>query len=86
LLALIALLIARYGASLKRERNKSQTTLPSTPLATFVGAKKCGLCHESEFKRWMGSHHQLAMLPANRKEVKLHLFDQLHCSTDSYEL
>ena len=69
MLAFGALLIARYGARLKRERNQSLTTVPSIPLATFVGAKKCGLCHESEFKRWMGSHHQLAMQPVRAGSV-----------------
>jgi tetratricopeptide (TPR) repeat protein len=37
--------------------------------ATFVGAVTCGECHESEFELWKGSHHQLAMQPANASSV-----------------
>jgi tetratricopeptide (TPR) repeat protein len=35
----------------------------------FVGARTCARCHEREFKLWMGSHHQLAMQPANASTV-----------------
>jgi Tfp pilus assembly protein PilF len=34
------------------------------PPPTFVGSKACGDCHHEELKRWIGSHHQLAMQPA----------------------
>ena len=32
--------------------------------ASYVGAKVCKTCHESEFKAWSGSHHDLAMQEA----------------------
>ncbi len=35
----------------------------------FVGAQSCRQCHEPEFKAWTGSHHQLAMLPADASSV-----------------
>jgi tetratricopeptide (TPR) repeat protein len=35
----------------------------------FVGAQVCGSCHQQEFKSWTGSHHQLAMQPANPANV-----------------
>jgi predicted CXXCH cytochrome family protein len=43
----------------------------STPdsAVTFVGARACAQCHQREFKLWMGSHHQLAMQPANASAV-----------------
>jgi tetratricopeptide (TPR) repeat protein len=39
------------------------------PAATFVGAVACGGCHERELKLWKGSHHELAMQPANDSTV-----------------
>jgi tetratricopeptide (TPR) repeat protein len=42
---------------------------PSAPAATFVGMVKCGGCHERELKLWKGSHHELAMQPANGSTV-----------------
>jgi len=37
--------------------------------ATYVGAAVCKTCHESEFKAWSSSHHDLAMQEANAKSV-----------------
>lgn len=37
--------------------------------ADYVGAATCKQCHESEFKAWTGSHHQLAMQDANSATV-----------------
>ena len=37
--------------------------------ADYVGAAACKQCHESEFKAWTGSHHQLAMQDANATAV-----------------
>jgi len=37
--------------------------------ADYVGAATCKQCHESEFKAWSGSHHQLAMQEANATTV-----------------
>ena len=39
------------------------------PQADYVGAAACKQCHESEFKAWTGSHHQLAMQEANATTV-----------------
>ena len=40
-----------------------------TIAASYVGAAACKTCHESEFKAWSGSHHQLAMQEANDATV-----------------
>lgn len=63
-LALGAILIIRPRIGAKPETSKSQAAPQSTSAPTFAGARKCGVCHQSEFKQWMGSHHQLAMQPA----------------------
>jgi tetratricopeptide (TPR) repeat protein len=69
LLALGAVLIARYCRSVKSATDKSQAKLQLTTSPTFVGATKCAVCHEVEFRQWMGSHHQLAMQPATNGSV-----------------
>jgi predicted CXXCH cytochrome family protein len=40
------------------------------PPATYVGGKVCAPCHETETKRWQGSHHDLAMQRANASTVR----------------
>jgi len=37
--------------------------------ADFVGGEKCRTCHQKEYQSWQGSHHALAMQPANSKTV-----------------
>lgn len=39
------------------------------PAATFVGGRECIDCHRKEYDKWLGSHHDLAMDPANEKSV-----------------
>ena len=41
----------------------------SAPPAVFVGGQKCGECHKSEYDKWRGSHHDLAMDEANETTV-----------------
>jgi Flp pilus assembly protein TadD len=67
-LALGGVLITRQRIGAKRSTSKSQVS-QSTPAPTFVGASKCGVCHQSEFQRWIGSHHQLAMQSASDATV-----------------
>ena len=37
--------------------------------AQYVGREVCATCHEVEADRWTGSHHDLAMQPANNETV-----------------
>lgn len=37
--------------------------------ARFVGSLACQACHEAEYAEWQGSHHELAMQPANPETV-----------------
>ncbi|MBV4484813.1 tetratricopeptide repeat protein [Pseudomonas sp. SWRI153] len=43
---------------------KPQTVTASQP-ATMVDEQQCQGCHSEQVKDWQGSHHQLAMQPAN---------------------
>ncbi len=42
---------------------------PAAATATFVGGNQCVSCHPTEAERWRGSHHDLAMQPANAGTV-----------------
>ena len=44
------------------------TSLTDTP-ATYVGTQQCASCHQKQATLWQGSHHDLAMQPANEKTV-----------------
>jgi predicted CXXCH cytochrome family protein len=46
---------------------QSPSTLPAA--ADYVGAAACKQCHETEFRAWAGSHHQLAMQEASASTV-----------------
>ena len=35
----------------------------------YVGAQTCAGCHQTEYRRWQGSHHAQAMLPAAEQTV-----------------
>ena len=36
---------------------------------TFIGSAACANCHETQYKDWQGSHHELAMQVANQSTV-----------------
>jgi predicted CXXCH cytochrome family protein len=67
--ALLAL--AAGGGAWWLLRDSARTPASPTPLAAadYVGAAACKQCHETEFKAWAGSHHQLAMQEANASTV-----------------
>ncbi len=52
-----------------RAPSRPKPPLIALPPPAFVGSKTCGRCHQAEFKRWTGSHHQLAMQPATDASV-----------------
>ena len=46
--------------------SKQIVPLTDTP-ATYVGTQQCASCHQKQTTLWQGSHHDLAMQPANEK-------------------
>ncbi len=46
-----------------------QPSVAPAPAADFVGGQKCGECHKSQYDKWRGSHHDLAMDEANETTV-----------------
>jgi predicted CXXCH cytochrome family protein len=55
------------GLTIVPSGNGSSAPLAQRP--AFIGAHACAECHPAEFKRWSGSHHQLAMQPATATTV-----------------
>ena len=47
------------------------SAIPAKPAkpATFVGTATCAPCHAAQTAAWRGSHHDLAMQPANDATV-----------------
>jgi Flp pilus assembly protein TadD/cytochrome c553 len=41
----------------------------SAATAQYIGGQACAQCHTKEYEAWRGSHHELAMQPANEKTV-----------------
>ncbi|NOQ42565.1 MAG: hypothetical protein GQ563_08715, partial [Desulfuromusa sp.] len=50
---------------------KAQTVEPVSAAgpAEFVGSEKCKKCHEADYNKWRGSHHDLAMDVADETTV-----------------
>jgi tetratricopeptide (TPR) repeat protein len=69
-LALIALL-GFVAAWLAWQGFKRQTPSadPAAPTLAYIGASACGQCHQAQYQAWQGSHHALAMQPANPQTV-----------------
>jgi predicted CXXCH cytochrome family protein len=53
-----------------------------TAPATYLGGRACAACHQAESARWTGSHHDLAMQPADATTV-LGNFDNATFTKDS---
>lgn len=43
--------------------------LPAGIEATYVGTERCARCHQAEYDKWKGSHHDRAMEPAGPETV-----------------
>lgn len=73
-LALVGLgiVLSSVSCSDGSENNETDATMV-TPVASkdagFIGAAACANCHKQEHGDWLGSHHDLAMKPANDDTV-----------------
>ena len=47
----------------------SPAEVAETDPAQYIGREVCASCHQAETDRWTGSHHDLAMQPANDETV-----------------
>ena len=61
-------IILSIPAYLVKQKYLPQPVEPQ-PAAAFAGGPKCAECHKSEYDKWQGSHHDLAMDEANEKSV-----------------
>ncbi|MDE0908848.1 MAG: HEAT repeat domain-containing protein [Myxococcota bacterium] len=53
-----------------------ETTTVAAP--THIGSTACRACHPKQFEQWQGSHHDLAMQPANEATVLANFDDKHH--------
>jgi tetratricopeptide (TPR) repeat protein len=54
----------------RQERNRQSSHQDEPPqVAKFVGSDACRDCHQAEYNKWTGSHHQLAMAAASDDTV-----------------
>jgi len=65
---LIILSIPLYLVSERRGSVRTANKRPQT-VAVFAGSQKCKDCHQQEYTRWHGSHHERAMAVANEESV-----------------
>ncbi len=61
---------ANYSCKQNDKIEKGQTHFTTEiTQKSFAGSKECKVCHEKEYKDWMGSDHQLAMQKADSASV-----------------
>jgi hypothetical protein len=63
----IVISIPSYVVQERARRFAAKGTMPSP--AAFVGSESCRDCHQNEYDKWKGSHHQLAMAVASDETV-----------------
>jgi tetratricopeptide (TPR) repeat protein/ssDNA-binding Zn-finger/Zn-ribbon topoisomerase 1 len=71
-LALVSVVAVVLLARRMREPSTPSSSVSTAPPmlgAKFVGAAECASCHKQEENLWRGSHHQLAMQPAEASTV-----------------
>jgi Tfp pilus assembly protein PilF len=81
-IALIAAVIILLSPVLYVLKSQRVQPSPAEGPARFVGSEKCKKCHETAYKKWQGSYHDLAMAVASEKSV-LGNFDNVSF-TDPY--
>jgi predicted CXXCH cytochrome family protein len=61
----------RRGDRLAADAGANRNGIPPPPVleSNYVGSESCAGCHRSEYDKWKGSHHALAMQPANEQTV-----------------
>ena len=66
---LLSILLVGCGEQDSGVDKSNQTTPLADMPATYVGTQQCASCHQKQATLWQGSHHDLAMQPANEKTV-----------------
>jgi tetratricopeptide (TPR) repeat protein len=69
LIAFIAAAVILLSPGLYLLTARTVAPLPAPAPAVFVGSGKCQKCHETTYKKWLGSDHDRAMDVANDKTV-----------------
>ena len=64
---IVVVLCCMAGCSEPQEADSPGLQVSNPP--EFVGSDACADCHAAEHADWLGSHHELAMQPANERTV-----------------
>ncbi|HSD69219.1 MAG TPA: multiheme c-type cytochrome, partial [Woeseiaceae bacterium] len=67
--AVLALSAALQGCGDPEPQPSELPVDHSIRASIFAGSLACGECHQEEYRRWTGSHHQLAMQAARDSTV-----------------
>ncbi len=65
----VAILVAFVGVACGRDSEPARPILGAYVEPAFVGRAVCTGCHEAEADAWQGSHHDLAIQPADGETV-----------------
>ena len=67
----LAVVLAQFGCGQNESSGGQDSTsaLNDDGRKAFVGSESCKQCHDSQYRGWMGSHHQLAMQAADTRSV-----------------
>jgi predicted CXXCH cytochrome family protein len=70
--ALVAISLVTVLAGCSENSDSGDATGESAAATAhgYVGANACGDCHAEQLEQWSGSHHELAMQPAEAKYVR----------------
>ncbi len=69
IVAIISVLLILGSPFIYLARDNHRITPAQPGAAAFVGSKGCVACHQTEFDKWRGSHHDLAMDVATEETV-----------------
>lgn len=63
------LLLGLKSCNDSESKSEEQTTAKIKTASNFVGSNACKSCHQTEFQKWEGSHHDMAMQEADSTTV-----------------
>ncbi len=66
---LVLIILPCYGENNPAATQPGQLESPPLGKVAYIGAQQCVDCHQEQFKLWQGSHHDLAMQPANEQTM-----------------
>ena len=66
---LITSILLSFNSCTYEEKSEHKEVNETIKESDFIGSESCKSCHQEEFKKWDGSHHEQAMKIANSESV-----------------